>query len=108
MYAASAELSGAIAQVLDQRVKLQRQLPTLKEDSGRSDIQDYGIRCIIVAGRTPDTDPQLRSFELIRGTMTGVTVITFDELLGRLQEIRAALGTKIESPVPGPAPWNRS
>lgn len=108
VYAASAQLSGSIAQVLDQRVKLQRQLPTLKEESSRNDIQDYGIRCIIVVGRTPESGPQRRSFELIRSTMSGVTVITFDELLGRLQEIRAALGTKIEPPAPGLAPWNRS
>jgi len=108
VYAASAELSGTIAQVLDQRVKLQRQLPLLKEDSGRGDIQDYGIRCIIVAGRTPDNGPQRRSFELVRSTMTGVTVITFDELLGRLQEIRSALGARIEPPALGSTPWNRS
>jgi hypothetical protein len=102
VYAASAELSGTIAQVLDQRVKLQRELPMLKDEPGRSDIHDNGIRCIIVAGRTPGGGPQRRSFELIRGTMTGVSVITFDELLGRLREIRSALSTKIEPPMPAP------
>lgn len=106
VFATSAELSGTIAQVLDQRVKLQRELPMLKDEPGCGDIQDNGIRCIIVAGRTPESGPRRRSLELIRGTMTGVTVITFDELLGRLREIRAALGAKIEPPAP--APWNRS
>lgn len=108
VFAASSGLSGTIAQVLDQRVKLQRDLPMLKDEPGRGDIQDNGIRCIIVAGRTPDSGPQRRSLELIRGTMTGVTVITFDELLGRLREIRAALGAKVERPTPGSALWNRS
>lgn len=108
VFATSSELSGTIAQVLDQRVKLQRELPMLKDEPGRGDIQDNGIRCIIVAGRTPESGPQRRSLELIRGTMTGVTVITFDELLGRLLEIRAALGAKMDPPAPSPAPWNRS
>lgn len=110
VYAASGELSGTMAQVLDQRVKLQRQLPALKDESNRPDIQDYGIRCIIVAGRTPEAGPQRRSFELIRSTMNGVTVVTFDELLGRLREIRAALGAKIEGRalLPGSAPWRGS
>jgi hypothetical protein len=39
--------------IADQRVKLQRELPVLKEESKRHDIHDYGARCIIVAGRLP-------------------------------------------------------
>lgn len=104
VYAASAELSGTIAQLLDQKVKLQRELPILKEASERYDIHDYGIRGIIVAGRTPEGNARRRSFELLRGAMTGVVVITFDELLARLEEIHAALGVRSEwPPVPSPS-----
>lgn len=105
VYAASAELSGTIAQLLDQKIKLQRELPILKEASERYDIHDYGIRGIIVAGRTPEGNTRRRSFELLRGAMTGVIVITFDELLARLDEIHAALGARSEwPPVPSPNP----
>lgn len=98
VYAASGELSGTIAQVLDQRVKLQRELPLLKEESERPDIHDFGIQCIVVAGRTPDDRVRRKSLELLRNAMVGVTVLTFDELLARLEEIHAALGVSTAAP----------
>lgn len=91
VYAASGDLSGTLAQVLDQRLKLQRELPYLKEESERPDIFDFGIKCIIVAGRTPNDKARRKSLELLRNTMVGVTILTFDELLERLEEIYAAL-----------------
>jgi hypothetical protein len=106
VFAASAELSGTISQVLDQRVKLQRELPALKEASDRYDIHDFGIRCIVVAGRTPNEAPRRRSLELLRNAFTGVTVITFDELLARLKEIHDALGAKPEIAGPRRTPWS--
>lgn len=108
VYAASAELSGTIAQVLDQRIKLQRSLPLIKEESGRSDIQDYGIRCIVVAGRTPPEVPRRRSLELLRHVMGGVAIITFDELLARLLELREALGADRQSDITRSTPWEQN
>ena len=87
VFAASAELSGAIAQILDQRVMLQRELPNLKERSERYDIHDYGTRCIIVAGPTPSDRARRKSLELLRIVLAGVILLTFDELLARLEEI---------------------
>ena len=96
VFAASAELSGTIAQVLDQRGRLHRELPLLKEESERPDIHDFGIRCIIVVGRTPDGRPRRKSLELLRNAMVGITILTFDELLARLEEIHAALSPSTE------------
>lgn len=98
VFAASGELSGTIAQVLDQRLKLQRELPLLKEESERPDIHDYGIRCIVVAGRTPGDRSRRKSLELLRNAMVGVILLTFDELLARLEEIHAALGPSAGEP----------
>ncbi len=102
VYAASGELSGTIAQVLDQRLKLQRELPLLKEESERADIHDYGIRCILVAGRTPGDRARRKSLELLRNAMIGVTVLTFDELLARLDEIHGAFGPTAAEPAATP------
>lgn len=92
VFAASTELSGTIAQILDQRVRLQRELPLLKEESERHDIHDYGTRCIIVAGRTPSDRARRKSLELLRNAITGVILLTYDELLARLEEVHAAIG----------------
>ncbi|RTL67356.1 MAG: DUF4263 domain-containing protein, partial [Hyphomicrobiales bacterium] len=99
VFAASVELSGTIVQVLDQRLKLQRELPLLKEESEQPDIHDFGIRCIVVAGRTPVDRARRKSLELLRNAMLGVILLTFDELLGRLEEIHAALGPLASEPV---------
>lgn len=91
VFGATSELSGAIAQVLDQRLHLQTTWPALKEASERPDIHGFAIRCIVIIGKTPTGRAQRRSFELYRQAMSGVTIVTFDELLSRLREVYSAL-----------------
>ncbi|UDU31446.1 Shedu immune nuclease family protein [Klebsiella pneumoniae] len=91
VYAASGELSGALTQLLDQRFKLQMTLPVLKMDANLNNIHGFAIRCIIIAGASPTENEHKKSFELVRNAFSEVVVITFDELLQRLIEIRKAL-----------------
>ncbi|MBK5061771.1 Shedu immune nuclease family protein [Paraburkholderia domus] len=94
----STEMSGAVAQILDQRFKLQKHLPNLKEDSDRNDIHGYAVRCIVIAGSTPQTTAERKSFELLRNSMSQCTIVTFDELLGRLKQIYAAFSAPDQPP----------
>jgi hypothetical protein len=94
----SAELGGTIAQVLDQRFRLQKDLVALKEESQRHDLQAYAIRCIVISGLTPQSIHERKSLELIRNSLTNVTIVTFDELLGRLKEIYNALSPNSVGP----------
>jgi len=91
VFSPSPDLSGAITQVLDQRYRMQRTISVLKEESDRSDIFAYAIRCVVIAGRLPEDAPQKKSLELARNALNGVAVITYDELLGRLVSLRNAL-----------------
>nr|WP_205949918.1 Shedu immune nuclease family protein [Pantoea stewartii] len=91
VYAASSDFSGAITQLLDQRYNMQIKLPILKMDSQMKDTQGYAIRCILIAGMSPNVEDHRKSFELLRNSLTEVTVITFNELLQRLKEIKIAL-----------------
>lgn len=91
VYTPSTDLTGAIAQVLDQRFKLQNSLPILKDQMNRSDIHSYAVRCIVIAGKTPSEYAQKKSFELFRNNLNGIIVLTFDELLLRLVEIKNIL-----------------
>ena len=91
VYAPSTDLGGAIAQVLDQRFKLQSELPVMKNNMNRNDIHGYAVRCIVVAGMMPPEHSQKKSFELVRNALSDVVVVTFDELLTRLIEIQKAL-----------------
>ncbi len=93
----SAELCGTVVQVLDQRFKLHKSLPVLKDDSGRNDIHAYAMRCIIIAGRTPTGDHERKSLELARNAFSNLELVTFSEMLGRLKEIYEVLS---DEPVP--------
>lgn len=85
VYGPSAELSGAVTQVLYQQSSMQsywlvhQSRPELKES--RPDA----IRCVVIAGMTPVDESQRRSFEIFRNACKNVEIITFDELLEKLK-----------------------
>ncbi|WKJ90201.1 DUF4263 domain-containing protein [Methylomonas montana] len=91
VYGPSTDLGGAIAQVLDQRFKLQSELPVMKNNMNRYDIHSYAVRCFVIAGIMPKEHQQKKSFELLRNSLSDVVIVTFDELLERLTEIQKAL-----------------
>lgn len=83
------DLTGAVAQVLDQRWQLQqnnraladnrrRQTIDLVDDRPRPEV--YAVQCVIVAGRSPSEPNAQKSFELYRNNLTNVLVLTYDEL----------------------------
>lgn len=91
VYGPSLELGGALAQVLDQRVKLQKELPTIKDNMNRHDIHAFALRCVVIAGTTPQDHHKKKSFELVRNALSDVTIVTYDELATRLAEVYKAL-----------------
>lgn len=91
VYPMSPDSSGAVVQVLDQRSQLYKNLANFKDDSDRNDIHAYSIRCIVLAGLTPQSKQEKKSFELARTAISDVAIITFDELLARLKAIYEAL-----------------
>jgi hypothetical protein len=84
VYPFSDELSGAIAQVLQQRRTFLSN-PPLHED-----VSPAGICCVVVAGNIQRqlTDPIMReNFDLQRQSLHGVTVLSYDELFRKIEEL---------------------
>jgi hypothetical protein len=96
LYAPARELTGAVNQVLDQRYQLQKSISLLKDASGIWDIESYAIQGLVVAGRVPEGRAQQKSLELFRNGLTDVSIITFDELLGKLEHLAEMLKTAPE------------
>lgn len=96
------ELSGAVNQVLDQRWQLQRSNVQMADDYRRRSApagspedgegpqlppETYAIQCVVIAGTMPEDLNLRKSFELFRNALNGVVVITYDELLLKLQSL---------------------
>ena len=88
LFCAHKELSGAMAQVLDQRYRLHLSFTQKIYESDLRDVHPYAIQCIVIAGKTPEGKAEKKSLELLRNASKDVTVLTFDELLDKLKEIQ--------------------
>lgn len=95
VFAPSSELSGSIVQVSDQRFRLQQEINNKKASDEIHDVYAYAVSCLVIAGKTPDTEPTRKSFEMFRSSLNGVTVVTFDELLEKLKFVRDVLKSEI-------------
>lgn len=96
VYAPSRELSGAVAQIANQRDKLQKdfnRLRTETEDTTGQKVRIAEPRCLVVAGATDQLVEagQLASFELFRSGLKTVDVITFDELFAKIESLVSLL-----------------
>ncbi|MCL4670390.1 DUF4263 domain-containing protein [Burkholderia pseudomallei] len=94
VYAPSWELSGAVSQVLDQANHLQRNLATLKDNSEDYSVEAFAINAVVIAGRNPTERAERKSFEFYRSSLRSVLVLTFDELLNKLQQLLEVLRPK--------------
>jgi hypothetical protein len=83
----SKELCGAINQILDQKYLFQKEIMSLKVNTRQYDMESYSIECILIIGKVPETEDQKKSFELFRHNSKDVKIFTFDELLGRLEDM---------------------
>lgn len=97
VFGPSDELGGAIAQLLDQSQKVAQEFLLIKSNSELDGIHAHAIRSILVVGTLPTEARKQRSFELLRNSISQMSIVTFDELRARLEAIRSAL-------TPPPAP----
>jgi len=96
----SVELSGTVAQVVAQRAELLRSFSVIGRDLDRAGYRAHSIACVVIIGLSPKEDGELEGFELYRQNLQGVHVVTFDELVERLQGLLTLLsgGTDAAEP----------
>ncbi|QQR64773.1 DUF4263 domain-containing protein [Candidatus Kaiserbacteria bacterium] len=79
IYSIQSGLSGAIVQVSDQKDKI------LKNYSHLGVSEPFNPKCIVIAGSTTEfkgkgAKRKIASFELFRSSLSGVEIVTFDEI----------------------------
>jgi len=85
----SGELSGAIAQVLNQRRVFLEHHANLASQSPLA-VSPAGVCCLVVAGNIGNQlkDKTLKeNFELQRQALHGITVVTYDELFRKIEDL---------------------
>ena len=96
VYTPSSDLSGPINQALAQKYQLEHEFTIIKDNSEISDIKSYSVHCCLIIGTMPSEDEQRKSFELFRRNSKAVEIITFDELLTKLENLRDFLTSSDE------------
>uniref|UniRef100_UPI0025C0451D Shedu immune nuclease family protein n=1 Tax=Flavobacterium sp. TaxID=239 RepID=UPI0025C0451D len=87
VYSVTEELSGCINQVLNQRDNFQKEYDHLKRKS-KENFETINSKCIVIIGQHKSlTEEQKHCFELFRNNCRDVEIITFDELLLKIQNI---------------------
>ncbi|MBC3910923.1 Shedu immune nuclease family protein [Undibacterium umbellatum] len=97
IFGPNSELSSAVTQVLFQQSELkQRWMVHVNDDPSLRLSKADVVKCVVVAGCLP-TDPiKLRSFEVFRNACKDVDIVTFDELLAKLEFLDIQLAPKPE------------
>jgi hypothetical protein len=97
VYSIDEELSGAVNQVLDQKQNLQNEFHTLRSKAGKDGewFESYNSKCLVIAGHTDDLPSEgKKSFEIFRNNLHGVEIITFNEVLKKMQAFVSLLKKK--------------
>ena len=93
IFSPSGNLSESMVQALDQRYQFQRDIFGIKDRSRIHDIETYAVQCCLIIGTTPEGEDEKKSFELFRGNSKDVQILTFDELLEKLVQLRDLLAS---------------
>ena len=95
IHAPHPKLTSAIAQVLGQKTQLTMNFASKALDADELQGKNVmSVHCVVVIGTTPSSREQRRSFDLFRDAVKNVAVLTFDELLERIRELRRLMSSR--------------
>lgn len=99
VYGVQAEIGEAVTQVLDQALQLTRHEADTRARTGDTPWVSNAPRCFVVAGLSSelDTDDKKKSFDLYREHLSGVRLVTYDEVLEQLSTLRDFLAAEAPS-----------
>ncbi len=94
VYTPAGELVGAINQALDQKNRFQQDIAGIRYRNRTLPVEAYHVQAYVLAGTMPSGDDRIKSFELFRHNLKDVVVVTFDELLRKVEDLAAFLEGK--------------
>lgn len=101
VYPFSSELAGAVSQLSNYRNTLVENAHTVL--ANESSLKAFYPKCLLIAGSTTEfqnDSSKVKSFELNRGELRNIEVITFDELFAKVDGLISLFAGADESDVP--------
>ena len=77
--------------------KLTKDFSSRMHSGKNSELKSYSVEAVLVIGKTPKIPEIQKSFDLFRGNLKNISVVTFDELLEKLKELCKLLQQKDDS-----------
>lgn len=94
VFSATKDLTGCIAQVLNQRDNFQKEFYQTRVKS-KGSFETFNSKCVVLIGNLKDLDEnQKYSFELFRSNSRDVEIITFDELQTKIESLQKIMKRK--------------
>jgi len=87
VFTPSSELVASVNQVLDQIYQFQKNIAQIKESSRIINLETYSVTGVLIIGRSLSKIDHQKSFELYRGNSKSIQIVTFDELLDKLETL---------------------
>jgi len=94
IYPFSKEIAGAISQVLAYKDSLQKSYRMVCDEQ----TSVLNPVCIIIAGRVSSLSPQqIASFELCRSSLSGIQIVSYDEIIEKVHSLLLIIDSKPET-----------
>ena len=91
VYTASADLVGGMNQALDQKNRFEQEIAQIKHRNPSLRVEAHHVQTYLLAGSMPTDVDRVRSFEMFRHNSKDVVVMTFDELMSKVEHLCAFL-----------------
>jgi hypothetical protein len=86
VYAPTSELTGSVVQVADYKRSLTQEFAILR---GKREFETFNPKAVLIIGTATELDTQAKrnSFELFRSSLSGIEVMTFDEVFLKIEHL---------------------
>lgn len=94
-YSFTQEMSGAVNQVINYRDSLMKQYNDIRGNTPQA-FSAFNPKCVVIIGKLSSLEPsQVAAFENYRNSLSNIVILTYDEILLRLKDLRDVFSSDV-------------
>ena len=88
-------MSGAVNQVINYRDSLMKQYNDIRGNTPQA-FSAFNPKCVVIIGKLSSLEPsQVAAFENYRNSLSNIVILTYDEILLRLKDLRDVFSSDV-------------